>query len=232
MKNLLGCRSVSKEWQLLSKDLDLLICIIYRDFAFNSTDWSRHFSTVDLKAIYENEDFNTFPKPIASLFENACPIFRQKKWYQTHAIVFLPKGLTLKYFVNLPLLNIIFWEEIIKKYGDIPVEKSSWVVITKYNIPGSPHGRFEEQLNEISKIISSNEMKYRIPKIIEVILCISSTFFKFGERLFCDNYSRCQEVASDDLQICVGTYKSVTHVAFSPNSRGNIGVAAVQTFKV
>lgn len=208
---------------------------IYHEQAFTPEDWGFYFGK-SLKVNEAKVAFQSLPSNIGQIFKSPCPVFPKKLWWETHVIVWIPEGLTLNNFGELLKQKFPrnakgyyrIFDEIVSRYGDMPVEKSGWITMTKFGVPGSLGKSFDHQKLLVKKLKSRDLESYEVPKTLEVIACFSAQFFKFKKNVIFDGfYARCKESIDDDIiQVClnsngyqVGTFK---------NYHESIGIAAIR----
>lgn len=197
--NLGVCSQVSKVWKEISdkRFFDKKV-MLYKDVTFSPIDWNKNFGDDFIKKDDLDHAFNFLPPNIDEIL---CPINCNKKLIETHVVVWFPKGLTFTHFHKLFQKkfskNISDSEctlkKIINQYGDLLIEKSEWVAMTKHHIPGSLNVDFKGQESLVKKINYKEGKCYTIPKLLEAIICISVMFFKSKTRIFTDCYMRCEE---------------------------------------
>lgn len=184
-------------------DASLKDKIVYRDFAFSSIDWKRHYKKdVDT----EGEDI-FFSKNIYKELNKPCKVFLGKRIGQTHMLTWIPKNvdgepLTLNSFgrvlkEHFPKNRIgyrIVWDPIFLKHGNTGLPRSGWVFMTGDVIPNSRRENYEVQKELVFNL--DRRDPYKVPTALKAAVCISTNYFKSGERRYTYElwtYTRCQE---------------------------------------
>lgn len=235
--DLVSCSEVNKDWKLLANDNILLKKIIYREKTFNPEDWKSFFG-MEIPAQEVKKAWDSLPKNIGEIFKGACPVFKGKKFGMTHVISWMPAGLSInqyakflrsRYPYHLPGIHEI-WQSIIVEYGDGKISKGKWVAMSKTSLRGSLGLGFEEQALKISKIEAKKFKSCKIPKALEAIVCISTTFFKSKNPIFYKLYTRCRENV-DGCHVLVGFVKGLNVLNLDFYGNNNVGAATLIKFK-
>ncbi len=180
-------RLIFEEWLILSQvnkrmnnllsDPVLLKEKIYCEKTFNPEDWGSYFGNFCLGASDGNIAYQSLPDGIGKLFKGPSPVSKRKKLGQTHVIVWIPSGISIDKYkdiltCNFPLNNMkpgSIGRSVVNQYRGITTKKAEWVVMPRNRKFGSPY---------CYKIVDYKTLA--IPKTLEVIICMTTTFFKSG----------------------------------------------------
>ncbi len=190
IKNMKTFALVTTQWSqaIASKEMrQYFKNMIYLD-AVNPKDYIHQFGNKALKLEDESVAVKELPDDIGNLYFSDCTIFSGKKWGQTHDIVWLQAGLTSSSFDKLTKLIEVkqssFFDEDESKAlernsnKDLPIQKSGWVAITKYPIPGSAYQSINSHQTMIKNIKCIDNGEYDIPETIEAMICSTMTNLK------------------------------------------------------
>lgn len=240
-----SCITINKEWnkasiQFFNKKKEML------SLAFSPRDWDVHFPNHGMTVEEKREAYNSLP---ANIDEIPCPVYEGKKMIETHVFTYFPKNLTIISFGKLlkkKLSNSMgytyIWEEIIEKLGDIPI-KGGWKAMTREALPESLGKEFSFQKAMIKCLNKTSIKIFRVPLVLEAVVCISTEFFKSGKRNFFHYNTICQENLLD-CQLLVRQAGGANSHYNPPNlydrtqmglhvsyySNYDIGVAAIRDF--
>lgn len=161
------------------------------DILFGTKNW-KLLLNYDISKEEEEEAFNSIP---LNIDEIPCPIDPEKKMIDTHVFTYFPKDLTLRIYGELLKQKFpdnlrgfrIISDKILKDHGDIPI-KSGWKAMTKEVIPDSLN-----RFSSLQKQMAGSFDKHRIPSALEAIVCISTEYFKTGDKIFNSYFTCCQE---------------------------------------
>ena len=193
-------RRVSKQWNKLAGDQHLWRSAVYREIAFNSKNWADWNADL-VKDVNMRQEMLSLPKNIAEeLRRSACP---GKSIRETHVLVRIPKGLTIKKLGELAKKyfpsNIDGYRYISPSVVDLlrdqPADKSVWLLMTKDVLPGSRSKSYSEQENIVANFAQTTKVPYQVPTILEAVTCILAEYSRSKNRLFSDSpwtYTRCQ----------------------------------------
>ncbi len=212
---------------------------------YSARDWDKHFPNNEMTYAEKKESYNCLP---ANLDEIPCPIYEGKKMIETHVFTYFPNNLTIIKFGKLlkqKLNNSIgysyIWEEVAEKLGDIPI-KGGWRAMTRETLPDSIGKKICDQKAMVKSLNQPSIKIFRVPLVLEAVVCISTEFFKSGKRIFFHYNTICKENLLDS-QLLVRQADGV-HSYYNPNlyyrcpigvlvnyfSYYDIGVAAIRTF--
>jgi len=229
-----SCSFVSREWKKISNSLidrqrDKLFEIV-----FSPVDWNTYFGegTIGLEEIKEAR--KSLPLCIDAI---SCPICPRNKMIDTFVFTYFPKNITIKKYGELlknKLLNIsgyeLIWSRIEQELGEIPIIKHGWKAMSSEWLPHSSGKRFITQQEKINKLNKKGIKNFKVPKVLEAIICISTAHFKQNKTMFTLYFTRCHENI-DDYQLTVKLRQNglvVTANDLSPLDE--IGVAAIRDF--
>lgn len=239
-----SCITINKEWhkasiQFFNKKKEML------SLAFSPRDWEIHFPNNEMTIAEKKEAYDCLP---ANIDEIPCPIYEGKKMIETHVFTYFPNNLTIISFGKLLKKKLgnsmgytYIWEEIIEKLGDIPI-KGGWKAMTKEALPNS-NGEIISKQKALVNCLNQTSFKiFRVPLVLEAVVCISTEFFKSGNRMFFQSNTRCKENLLD-CQLVVrqadGIPSNYNPKVYSETPIGllvsyysyyDIGVAAIRDF--
>lgn len=232
--------------RLLSKQYKTLVCKegflfkIYADRAFGKKKWSRFFGTIGEEP--------ALPKNIHSIMQADCPIWEGKKVIETHMLALIPKSVNKQLLTinslgalvktpkeGLPTCYDRTWEELFEEFGNQPVDKTHWVLMTTDVLPGSKLGEDPSSSPEQRAALAASyseraQIEYLLPKVIEAAVCIFTKYFSSGKRVFSDTpwtYTYCQEMI-DGYQPVVGGFAQRGLDVFSRCDYGYFGTALLR----
>lgn len=228
------CRQLSKQYHSLVTDEEFLHRI-YAIRAFGQNRWAKHFGKVGEVP---------FLKDIHKIMQADCPIWNGKKVIQTHVLMLLPdnvqdKELTINRLGELarnprkgfPTSYECIWEQIVKTFGDQPVGKTYWMLMTKEVVPESRGKSYDDQSKLVASITTKAGVEYAVPRIIEVAACIFAKYVSAGIFLYNDDemsFTYCQEKI-DTHQSVVGGFAPAGLIVSAAKSKSLLnGVALVR----
>ncbi len=200
-RELLNFATVSQTFNLLVKDPLLLKRVIYRDMTFNPQDWKTHFGNEVLKFDDDDIAYKSLPITIGAVFKSQFLETEEKKFGETHVIVWKPAGLSLNKYLRLLKENNNFHVPLkisyIDNIADQLSEKSEWLVMTRKILKDSPTKDFSKHAKIVEKLPKSIFQVCAIPTVLEAFIAISTTFIKFETKIFDGgNVARCIEPPS------------------------------------
>lgn len=178
------CASVNSDWNKMSVEKKNKIL----SSVFSPKDWNVHFKSHLISKGEMREAFNSLPANIATI---PCPIYEGKKLIDTHVFTYIPKDLTINKCEEIFGYAYI-WDQVVKQFGDISA-KSGWRAMTKEALPGSVDKTFFIQKAQVDRLNSTSVEVFKIPTVLEGIVCISTEFFKTGKKIYQKCDTRCQE---------------------------------------
>ena len=233
-------KSVGVPFDLTKKVVDYL----QRYDCFGESEWNSLCGSVPPEP--------PLPLGFARIWQSPCPAFLGKKICETHVLFYIPttvdgKPLTLKslgqiakrYFPKTAAGYRDVWPDIVDELGDRPIERSGWVLMTKYILPESRSKSYADRNAMVAALAEKAFAPYEVPKALEAIVCILAQYFSSYAsskiRLFSDaplTYIHCQENVRA-CQISVGGFAPVGLSAkYCPDyGHGDIGVAALRWFE-
>jgi hypothetical protein len=234
---------VSKAWKRLANDPFLKKRAIYKEVSvFDNDKWIKYFGEDVVNDEDKKEAIFSVPLNIFKDFERFKRIFPEKTTKDSLMLVRLPKtlngGLTLKnlgelakkYFLDSDTGYRFISSNVVDELGNISIQKSCWVLMTKDVLPGSHNKSYSEQQNIVAGLIG-----YEVPKSLESAACILSQYFDLNIRLFNDHptiYARCKDKIRG-YQLAVGGFES-TGLGFFVNDGSKnadaVGIAALRKF--
>lgn len=225
---------VSQKTREYANDLFVLKRVIYREKSFNPEDWINYFK-VEVLETEINQAWVLFPTNIGKIFNDSCPIFPNKKFGETHLIVWIPTSISINNYGMLlqekfPLSRDGFeyiWNEVVKDFGKLQTNNSKWVLMTREAIPLSGNKTYFEQQNMVTEL-----KNYSVASVLEAIICISTAIFKHESVLFDQWYLRCNEETLEH-QVAINFWSpSGFYILPSPKILQDpyVGIACTTTF--
>lgn len=205
-KELLTFATVSVKFNELVNDPLLLKRVIYRDMTFNPDDWKIHFKDKDFNVEDADVAFKSLPITIGSVFKSQFLEKEEKKFGETHVIVWKPAGISLSNYIELLKKSDNFRHirtniSYTSKFKNQLTEKSEWLVMTRKVLKDSPSREFTEHEEIIKKLPLSVFKVCAIPAVLEAFIAVSAIFIKFGTKIFeGSNVARCTESPSQIYQ--------------------------------
>jgi hypothetical protein len=208
------CGEVSRKWRRLASDPSLWNAFDLRKISpllkvFDESDWATY---VDLSSFgLDVTDAPSLDKrrviPVLRRCLSSFPIEENKGV----TLLTIPKGLTFNKLVKLaesPKMGNItkfryISDRVLKKIGNIPVNKTYRIVITNNILKESHYSSLSKQKALLKKI------GCEMPKTIEVTALLVVTFMSSGEPLYDDDnyiYTRCSEQFSGGFRPKVGGF--------------------------
>lgn len=169
--------------------------------AFGANDWRAYFGDIGPEP--------PLPSNIEEILLSPCPFWPERKIKDTHDLVLIPdsvggKPLTLNYLEELiqspkrsrpkqywdfcfssddleaqAKFNEAHCYEVIERYGEVEVEESHWVLMTKKKLPDQKWGKephWEKKIRE--------SVDYELPQAIEAAAVILTHWFKTGKEIY------------------------------------------------
>ncbi len=243
--------SISKEWERLASDPILLKKTIYREIAFGNAKWAQCFGKDAIKEEDNKEEWSSLPwKDFIEDCKKFKSLFPEKQAKDTLMLIRLPKTLngqlTLKSFGKLakkyfPHLKegtcFMILPHILDKLGDLSIDKSRWVLMTKDVLPGTRNKSYHKQKKIIAELARKALINYEVPGTLESVICILSQYLDsktclFNKNPYTTTITRCKEKLAGD-QIIVGSFNQWAlpiHFRCDYNDCNSIGVAALREF--
>jgi hypothetical protein len=234
-------RSINKRWNTLANTPLLWKAAIYREIAFSSKNWAQWNEEIVKGVDFSKEHFS-LPENIVEELRRSYKAFPGKSIKETHVLVRMPKGLTIKklgelakkYFPSNAEGYIYIWSAIVDELGDKPADEPVWMLMTKNVLSGSRCKSYIKQKNIVAEFAKTARVPYEVPTILEAATCILAEYSRSGKRLFSDRpwiYTRCQDNVQGYQMIVGGFAPAGLRVHISPYyDRNHIGVAALRKF--
>ncbi|CCB86379.1 putative uncharacterized protein [Parachlamydia acanthamoebae UV-7] len=231
-------RSVSRTWNQCASVPILWQSAIYREIAFSSKNWAE-WNTDLVKDVDMRQEMLSLPKNIAEELRRSA--FPGKSIRETHVLVRMPKGLTIKklgelakkYFPSNTDGYRYIWPAIVDESGDKAVDESVWLLMTKDVLQGSRSKSYSQQKNIVAELAETTGVPYQVPTTLEAATCILAEYSRSENRLFSDSpwtWTRCQENVQG-FQMVVGGFAPVgLRVDYYYFDDGCLGVAALRKF--
>jgi len=177
-EKILKISKINKNWKIISDDPVLLKYVIFRDKLMNPDKFKLHLG-YDLGVSENKKAWNGLPNNIGEIFKGSCE-FPNKKIGESHIFVWIPKNATIKNIGKL--LRGKFRNQndyhfiaptILEQLGDEPINESRWIAIKI--IPSRP--KATPCFRHCGQVLDIQMGKYRKPKIVEAIICLSFLYF-------------------------------------------------------
>lgn len=231
-------RSVSKRWNQFASTSILWQSIIYREIAFSSKNWAQWDADL-VKDVNMRQEMLSLPKNIAEELRRSA--FPGKSIRETHVLVIMPKGLTIKklgelakkYFPSNTDGYRQIWSRIVDELGDKPADESIWLLMTKDVLPGSRSKSYSQQKNIVAELAETTGVSYQVPTTLEAATCILAEYSRSENRLFSDSpwtYTRCQENFQGYQMVVGGFAPAGLIVGIINYDIDDFGVAALRKF--
>lgn len=227
-------------------------------YAFGQNQWKKYFGDIGKEP--------PLPKDIYKILKSPCPFVQGKKVEETHMLVLIPETVngkpldlnTLGELVKAPKAGnatkyLNKFSSILKLYGNQPVTKSHWVLMTKDVIEGSRNKSYADQQALIANFAQQTGNAYEVPEVLDAATCIFMHYVHSKEHLFNDKkpatfkpsqekceekevsvgnlttFTRCQE-KFEEMQVTVGCFSSSGLMLFRHFDTRVVGVAALRKF--
>ncbi len=234
------CRSVSRIWNQYANTPILWRSAIYREIAFSSKNWAQWDADL-VKDVDMRQEMLSLPKNIAEELRRSA--FPGKSIIETHVLVRMPKGLTIKklgelakkYFPSNTDGYRYIWSAIVDELEDKSVDESVWLLMTKDVLQGSRSKSYSQQKNIVTELAETTGVPYEVPTTLEAATCILAEYSRSKNRLFSDRlwtYTRCQENVKGYQTVVGGFAPAGLRVSHKHNydHHDHIGVAALRKF--
>jgi len=224
------CIVASKQWYvLLTPRLDKQresLC----ELVFSPNHWDHHFKNNGMTEEEKAKALRTLPLNIDQI---PCPVDPEKRMIDTWSFVYIPKGLTInsygellkQKYPNNSLGYYYIWSKIFEKFGNAPIEKSGWRVMKKTPIPHTLGNNFTIQKRIVDNLNKTTSKNFKIPTLLEAIICVSLEFFKSGNKIFGQHFTRCKEKACN-FQLMVGDSPNGLIINKNHGRRDQVGMTA------
>ena len=230
-------RSVSKIWNQCASTPTLWQSAVYREIAFSSNNWAE-WNAALVNDVDIRQEMLSLPQNIAEELRRSA--FPGKSIRETHILVRMPKGLTVKKLGELAKKyfpsNINGYKDIrdriIDELGDKSVEESFWLLMTKEVLPGSRNKSYEQQKTTVAELAATTGAPYQVPTALEAATCILAEYSRSKNRLFNDSpwtFTHCKE-SVQGWQVVVGSFAPAGLVVNCYYAGDDIGVAALRKF--
>ena len=179
---------------------------------FGKTQWATYFGDVGKEP--------ALPENIDEILNSPCPFSGDEsiKVKDTHMLVLVPatvnrEALTLNKLQDLiqnpqnegHATNYDYYGDSTKsEYGNTPVERSHWVLMTRDVVPGSRNKTYQEQQDLVNQYEG-----YGLPGALEAAVCILMEHVSSGSKLFGERpltYTRCTETVGGRYPVVVGGF--------------------------
>lgn len=156
---------------------------IIRTSVFGKEEWEKY--------IGDPGEVPPLPKGWEKEALKPCEIWKGKRFYETHMLLFIPKTIngqpfnlnTLSELVQKPLAGnatkfSYIWDQIIAQFGDKTVDEGQWVWITKDVIPGTGNKSYAGQ----EAIVTGKG--YEVPSLLPLVTAIFMNYIVKGTFLY------------------------------------------------
>src|SRR6202035_393045 len=134
---------VNKEWQNTAAHEALKKKVFLNTYVFGREKWNTYYGDIGAEP--------PLPPNLEEILQSPCPYFPDKRVYQTHMVVLIPKTIDGKPYNLNSLTELVkrepktvqktgfrdIWEDILKEHGNASIKESQWVLMTKDIIPES-----------------------------------------------------------------------------------------------
>ncbi len=171
-----SCSKVANQPGVLKK-------VIYSHVTFNPRDWVIQYGNEFLNVNDDEKAFKILPNNISEILKGPCPLFRDKILINTHLIVWIPKGLSIKHYLFLlnqkcPDQSYYTYAPLMEEFGAELTLNSEWVILQKQAISNSRQKNNVEKQEYVSRLSLSNFKSCEIPLTLEIIVGYTTSFFK------------------------------------------------------
>ena len=201
-----GCEVISENSPVKLEYGAVSLEKLLKEPAFGKKKWELFFGNIGIEP--------PLPPNIQEILNAPCPIWPDKKVYETHLLTLIPQTvngepLTLKAlgeFVQKPLQGPAtkYRDLSLGEYKDPPNHVSHWTLLSRDVIPNSRNKRYVAQAE-----LAQQYPGYEIPHILDATVSIFMEHVQSGTRLYSDKpytYTRCQEKYDADWQLAVGGF--------------------------
>jgi hypothetical protein len=231
-------RRVNKQWEEFASEPILWQSAVYREIAFSSKNWAEWDADL-VKDVDLKQEMLSLPKNIAE--ELRYSAFPGKSIRETHVLVRMPKGLTIKklgklakkYFPSNIHGYRYTWQGVIDKLADKSINESVWLLMTKDVLLGSRNKTYNQQKVIVDELAKTTGVDYQIPTILEAATCILAEYSRSKNRLFSDNpliYTRCRDNIQNYQMAVGGFYSSGLRIIDNYFEKKFIGIAILRKF--
>lgn len=255
--NLKVVAKVCSRWQQVGIDAVLWKEVAfgkYQKMVFDCLKWTHFFGEGCIKKEEFVKEFFSLPTNIYEILERSDSRFIGKNEStsaheqigDTHILVRIPihvygERFTLKNFQSLtdrhlPDIKLYrnIWTDINETYGDKPLNKSCWVLMTKDILRISRDTSFLEQERIVANFAGKIGVPYKVPTLLELVVCLITTYIETKIRLFSDGekrtYTSCEE-KTELHQVYVGGFNQDGFAIDGYSGKyEEIGVAAMWKF--
>lgn len=172
-----------------------------------SKQWDNFLPLLDRTGINTQEP--PLPEEIDEILKSDCPFFQGKKIFETHKLVLIPGGMSIRKIGNLMAHlrggehETVFnnWQgthlRMLRDLGDVLVEAPYWVLITNEIVPGSLGMTYPVQRMLYEKF------GYEITSMLEATIHVTMNHKCSGEKAKCPlpsnphAYTHCKEMIRD-----------------------------------
>jgi len=180
--------------------------------SFSPDKWTRFIGRVQ----------HASPRPdIGAILASPCRAFPGKTKGETHVLTYIPpevdgQPLTLNRFMayiqhakngGKPIRLNIYWQEILKTYGDQPLP-SDWFLVLKTCLPGTKDKTYPEQQAALKEFQKTNPEYRELHPVIAAVSIIME-YIQSGDsdtRLFSDEWTRTPEVLQGRFRLDFGGF--------------------------
>ena len=175
--------------------------------AFGKAQWEKYFGDVGVEP--------PLPGNIDQILNSPCPFWPGKIVAETHVLTLIPKTVNGQPLTLDSLGELIqhpkqgtamryssYEEEVQEECGNMSVENSHWVLMTRDVIPNSRNKSYEDQ----KKLIAKAGNGYTVPAILDATASILMAYFAKGWQLYPNTpeitYTLCQEMVWEYQTAC------------------------------
>ncbi len=209
---------------------------------FGAREWETLFGKVGPAPV--------LPLNIENIWQSQCLAFPGKKVHETHMLVYIPttvdeKILTLKslgeiakrHFSTIDAGYGYIWDPIVAELGNMAIEKSCWVLMTKDVLPESRGKNYANQQTMMDALAKKAFATYEIPGTLEAAVCLLAQYFgsqttskthAFGDNPWTSTH--CQEKVQGVNVVVGGFHPALGNFIRIKYGNHLIGVAALRRF--
>ena len=167
------------------------------DAAIGPAVWNRYYGNAGKAP--------SLPAGIVQVLTSPCIFWDGKQVWETHLLVWMPKGLTLNYLGELiqapqggdHATEYHHYPEYIREtIGSQAAGNSYWFLMTKEVLPESRNKSYEDQCALVAAHAKRTGLGYEVPGALEAAVVMLLHYVRSGEYLYGDDpwtYTRCRE---------------------------------------
>ncbi len=247
-KKLVSISLVCREWNQLAND-PLLQKEIAWKLGFTPLHWNKFCGEGTVVDEEIEKAYQLLPNDIGEILKKPCPAFEGKRLLETHLLIWIPEnicGEALSHSSFKKLLEqnpefpkycegFVYEEDFIVQPSISRLVKSRFVLISNNILPNSQKKDYTFQKKIVKSFNINNESGWRVPKLIETLVCIFAEYLRSGTRLYLNRstpFIRCQEKHPATPYIGKGQYiVNLGESGFFVNTRADSCYTAILSLK-